>query len=80
VPSTPADKDLFSEKQKYMFAVFEWTLLTDVENSFVWNYEDDADAWEVYKAVVGYYLKNTKASLDSAGLLSYITSICLGSG
>jgi len=30
VPPTPADKDLFSEKQKYMFAVFERTLLIDV--------------------------------------------------
>jgi len=75
VPLTAADKDLFAKKQKYMFAVFERTLLTDVHND-----EDDADAREVYKKVVDYYLKSTKASLDSSDLLSYITSICLGSG
>ena len=63
-----------------MFAIFERTLLTDVGKSFVCNHEDDADAWEVYKAVVNYYFKSTKASLDSASLLSYITSIRLGSG
>jgi len=80
VPLTPADKDLFSEKQKYMFAVFERTLLTDVGKSFVRDHEDDADTQEVYKAVVDYYHKSTKASLDSASLLSYITSIHLGSG
>jgi len=51
----------------------------DVGKSFVQDHEGDGDAWEVYKAVVDYYLKSTKASLDSADLLSYITSICLGS-
>jgi len=80
VPSTPAEKDLFAEKQKYMFAVFERTLLTDVGKSLVRNHEDDADTQEVYKAVVDYYHKSTKSSLDSADLLSYITSICLSSG
>ncbi len=80
IPSTPADKDLFSEKQKYMFAVFERTLLTNVGKSFVHDHEDDGDAQEVYKAVVDYYFKFTKASLDSVGLLSYITSIHLCSG
>jgi len=80
VPLTPADKDLFSEKQKYMFAVFERTLLTDVGKLFVHDHENDGNARAVYKKVVDYYLKSTKASLDSSGLLSYITSIHLGSG
>jgi len=80
VLSMPADKELFAEKQKYMFAVFERTLLTDIGKSFVQDHEGDGDAREVYKAVVDYYLKSTKASLDSADLLSYITSIHLGSG
>jgi len=39
-----------------MFAVFERTLLTDVGKSFVHDHEDDADAQEVYKAVVDYWL------------------------
>jgi len=68
-------------KHKYMFAVFLKTLLTDVLKSFVWDHADDADAQEVYKAVVDYYLKSTKASLDAASILSYIatyiTPICL---
>jgi len=52
MPATPADKELFAEKQKYMFAVFERTLLTDVGNSFVQDHEGNGDAWEVYKTVV----------------------------
>jgi len=41
-------------EQKYMFAVFERTLLTDVGKSFVHDHEDDANTQEVYKAVVDY--------------------------
>jgi len=80
VPRTQDDIDLFQEKQKYMFAVFERTLQTDTGKAIVRDHEDDADAQEVYTKVIAYYLKSTKASLDSSTLLSYITSVRLGSG
>jgi len=52
-----------------MFAVFDKTLLTDVGKSIVQEHENHADAQEVYKAVVGYYLKPTNALIDP---LAYI--------
>jgi len=80
VPVTQDDKDLFQEKQKYMFAVFDQTLLTDTGKALVCEHENDFDAQKIYLEIVKFYLKSTKASLDSSNLLSYITSVCLGSG
>jgi len=80
VPVTQDDKDLFKEKQKYMFAVFDRTLLTDIGKALVCEHETDFDAQKVYAKIVKYYLKATKASLDSSNLLSYITSAHHGSG
>jgi len=78
-PPSPVEKDSFTEKQKYMFA-FDKILLTDVGKFFIQVHENNANAQAVYKAVVEYYFKSTKASLDSADLLFYITSIYLVSG
>jgi len=80
VPVTQDDKDLFQEKQKYMFAVFDRTLLTDTGKALVHEHENDFDARKIYLEIVKFYLKSTKASLDSSNLLSYITSVRLGSG
>jgi len=41
VPITQDDKDLFLEKQKYMFAVFDQTLLTDTGKALVCEHEND---------------------------------------
>jgi len=39
VPITQDDKDLIWEKQRYMFAVFDWTLLTDTDKVLVHEQE-----------------------------------------
>ena len=80
VPVTQDDKDLFKEKQKYMFAVFDRTLQTDTGKALVREHENDFDAQKIYVELVKFYLKSTKASLDSSNVLSYITSARLGSG
>jgi len=73
LPSTKAENDLFSEKQKYMLAVFDKTLFTDVVGkSFVHDHENDANAKKVYKAVVDYYLKSIK--LHWSLLIYFLTS------
>ncbi len=79
VQVTQDDKDLFREKQKYMFAVFDCILLTDTGKALVLEHENDFDAQKIYAEIVKFYLKSTKASLDSSNLLSYITSAHLGS-
>ena len=79
-PTTSQAQDLFTEKLKYMYAVFEKTLLTDKGKSLVRKYQATFDAQLVYKELKDYALKSTKATMDASKLLSYITSTTLGSG
>jgi hypothetical protein len=78
VPVAPADQGLFAEKQKYMYAVFERTLLSDKGKALVREHTADFNAQAVYKEICAYALKSTKATLDSSTMLTYITSSRLG--
>ena len=71
---------LFEEKQKYMYAVFERTLLTDQGKAYVCEHQEDFDAQAVYDKISTYAQNSTRAALDSSRLLSYITSVCCGDG
>ena len=77
--SPPAgNEDLFDEKQKYMFAVFERTLLTDKGKAILRANAVSYDAQQTYRELKAYSLTSTKALLDSSKLLSYITSVRIG--
>ena len=77
----PPDQQLvFTEKQKFMYAVFERTLLTDYGKAFVRQYAPTFDAQAIYEDLCIYCQKSTKASLDSSNLMAYITSAKLGDG
>ena len=78
IPVTIAEKELFQEKQKYMYAVFERNLLTDYGKLLVRQHADNFDAQAIYSALSIYALQSTKAALSSSNLLSYITSAHLG--
>jgi hypothetical protein len=80
IPSNQDEADLFTEKKKFMYAVFERTLQTDQGKAFVRAHEYDFDAQAIYKDLVEYSIKSTKASLDSARTLAYITTARLGDG
>ena len=80
VPADPTEEELFNEQQRYVYAVFESKVLTDMGKKFVRDHEDDSDAQAVYRKLTLHHTKSTKASMDSANLLSYITSARLGSG
>ena len=80
VPATADDTDLFSEKQKYVFAILEAKILTDMGKSIVREHESDFDAQKVYKKLQDHHTKSTKAMIDSSTILSYITSARLGNG
>ena len=69
---------LFAEKQKYMYAMFDKTLLTDQGKKSVRLY--DGNAQLVYKHFTEASLNSTKASMDSAKILAYITSAKIGEG
>jgi hypothetical protein len=74
-PNTTEDRELFKEKQKYMYAVFVNTLKTD-QGKFAKTF----DAQSIYRDVVEHALKSTKASISASEILSYVTSTCLGEG
>jgi hypothetical protein len=63
-----------------MHAVFERHLQTDKGKALVRMHHTKADAQSIYTELLQYALKSTKASLDSATLLAYITSAKLGNG
>ena len=79
-PSSDEDKLVFDAKQKYMYAVFEKTLLTDQGKAYIREHEMDFNAQKVFSKILKYALKSTKASLDSSRLLKYITSARVGDG
>ena len=79
-PITVEERELFTEKQKYMYAVFVKTLLTDQGKAYVHEHEKDFDAQAVFKKMSTFALNSTKASLDSSHILSYITSVHAGDG
>ena len=75
VPSTKAEKELFIEKQKFIYCVFQDKLLTDMGKHLVQKY--DGYAQKVYKELSEYTNKSTQARIESANLLGYITNVRL---
>ena len=80
VPSTDEEKDLFQEKQKYLYAVLETKVKTDRGKLIVRKYDQTYDARAVYLELSEHHTKSTKAAMSAAALLSYITSERLGTG
>jgi hypothetical protein len=77
-PDTPEARELFWEKQKFMYAVFEKNLLTDKGKALVRHYGPTFDAQKVYQELSTYAKSSTQASMDASTLLTYITSAKLG--
>ena len=77
-PSITDEKLLFDEKQKYMYAVFEKTLLTDQGKTLVHDHQRKYDAQTIYKELCPYALTSTKFTMDASSLLHYITTTQLG--
>ena len=80
VPSTHEERELFLEQQKFMYAVFEKTLLTDKGKALVRQYQHTFDAQMIYKELSTYAMLSTKATMNASNLLSYITTTMLGDG
>jgi hypothetical protein len=80
LPLTSDDLALFTEKQKYLYAVLEAKVLTDRGKAIIREHEADFNAQLVYKKLKDHHLKSTKAMIESSSILSYITSSRLGDG
>jgi len=79
-PKMVDDMHLFLEKQKFMYAVFEKTLLTDKGKALVCQNQQSFDAQQIYKELSAYAMHSTKAAMTASSLLSYITGTNLGDG
>jgi hypothetical protein len=80
VPTTKQAKELFIEKQKYVYSIPESQVITDKGRAFVHEYKDTFDAQKVYQKLTDHHLGSTKAMIESSTIISYITSVRLGSG
>ena len=79
-PTTTEDKDLFEEKQKFIYSVFNDCLQTDVGKSLVRTHEKTYDAQKIYKELKAHATASTQATLDTDELLTYVTSTKLSKG
>jgi hypothetical protein len=79
-PTSIDDTRLFAEKQKYMYAVLEKNVQTDTGKRLVREHLNDYDAQEVFKKLTEHANKSTKASIEAAAKLSYVTSVKVGDG
>ena len=78
--NTVEEKAVLDQKQRYMYAVFAKTLLTDKGKSLVREHEKDYNAQQIHTKLLDYAQRSTKASVESSQLLTYITSTRLGTG
>ena len=77
---TQDEVTLFDEKQKFMFAVFEKTLMTDKGKSLVCTYQQQYDAQKIYAELQDFALHSTKATMDASSFLQYVTTSNLDDG
>ena len=78
-PQGAAARELFNEKQKFIYSVFESVLKTDMGKYFVRQHESDYNAQAIFRKLKQHALSSTQASLDSSTLLTYLTSARLDS-
>ena len=78
--NTTEAQTLFTEKKKFLFSVFERTLLTDKGKAIVRNHEDDFDAQAVFREICHHANRSTKASLNAARVLTYLTTTHIDDG
>ena len=76
-PTTAEERDVFNEKQKFIYSVFEEKLQTDMGKSIVRDHEHDFDAQTIYAQLLDHANASTQASIDTADLLKYITTVQL---
>jgi hypothetical protein len=70
---------LFQVKEEFMYSVFECTLQTSQGKTFERQHEQDFDVQTLYKQMLTYLKKSTKAIINTSNILSYLASTCLDS-
>ena len=71
---------LWERQQKFVYAMFNKTLLSDNGKKLVRQHENDKDAHAVYRKFCDIALRSTKTSIQSSDVLTYITSSRIDDG
>lgn len=74
VPQSPAEVDLFKEKQMFMMSIWDKTLKTKKGLQILRRHRNDHDAQAVYSELLDYYTNSTHAKLASRALWNAIVS------
>ena len=77
IPWNRDEKELFLEKQNYIYSVFEDKIQTNMGKYLVRKFEGTFDAQNIYAELEEYTKESTQASIESANILGYITTVKL---
>jgi hypothetical protein len=70
----PEEFQLWQEKQRFVYSVFDLTLKTDYGKTLVRKYQHTFDAQKIWVDFVKYMRSSTKAQMAASELLSWLTS------
>ena len=79
-PETDDEKKLYALQSKFVYAAFVRILQTDSTKTIVRKHELTKNAKQIYLDLVAYFTTSTKAELDTAALLEYITTSNIADG
>ena len=80
IPLNTDDLNLFTEKQKFMYAVLETKVETPKGKAIIRKHESTYDAQKAYDELLKHHLLSVKASISSTNILAYITSARISDG
>jgi hypothetical protein len=79
-PVTTADKDLFTEKLKFLYAVLESKVETAKSKAIIRSHEKDYDAQKSYAELKNYHLASNTALFSTNKIMVYLTSAHINHG
>jgi hypothetical protein len=79
-PATTADKDLFTEKQKFLYALLEAKVETAKGKAIICSHEKDYDAQNAYAELNNYHLTSNTALFSANKIMEYLTSARINGG
>jgi hypothetical protein len=80
IPINTADKDLFAEKQKFLYAVLEAKVETAKGKAIMHSHEKDYDVQKAYAELKNYHLTSNTALFSANKTMEYLTSARINDG
>jgi hypothetical protein len=80
VPVTTPDRDLFTEKQKFLYAVLEVKVEMAKGKAIIRSHEKNYDAQKAYAELKNYHLTSNTALFGANKIMEYLTSARINGG